>query len=262
MRRERINPVAVLLWTILALNAATVIAQVNIEGPRSIQVSPGEDRTLEYTVTNHNEAQVEARIFFNDYAQRPDGSLQHIPAGSLPGSLFRIAAFELLEYLIPAGESITVPLDVTVPDEPLAGYWGVIGVEAPPPPRADGEEGVTFNIRYAMVTAVEIENLARHQLSIENISVLPSGDGQAIALTIRNSGNVYQRFDLSLTLQGGADSRDTETMGAVLPGLTIDKVVTVPSDLAPGSYGVFAVASYEDGESAEAVTTLTIPERQ
>jgi uncharacterized membrane protein len=261
VRFNQLIRVPVLLWLLALAQSGAVLAQVNIGGPSTATMLPGETRTIEYTITNRGDSQVEARIFFNDYAQRPSGTLEHIPAASLPRSLFRIAEFGPTEYIIPAGASATVPLTVRVPENPEAGYWGVIGVETPPPPTVGEGNGVTFNIRYAMVTTLEIEGLARHELSIDNISAVQVEEAQAVVITIRNSGNVYQRFDLTLTFEGPAGTVATlDQTGVVLPGQTIDQGVEVPRDLPQGQYGVFAVVEYQDGMRAEGVSTLTVDE--
>jgi uncharacterized membrane protein len=248
-----------IFWLVVVVHAGTALAQVSIGGPSSVRVEPGETRTLEYTITNRGDEEVQARVFYNDYAQRPSGTLEHIPANSLPRSLFRIAEFGPTEYILPPGASATVPLTVTVPEEPAAGYWGVIGVETPPPPVPGAGNEVVFNIRYAMVTALEIEGLARHGLAIDNISTIAGEDSQAVVITIRNSGNVYQRFDLTLDFAGPSGSAATlKESGVVLPGQTIDYAVSVPPDLPPGTYGVFAVIDYQRGMRAEAVTTVRV----
>ncbi|MEX2541275.1 MAG: hypothetical protein WD314_05680 [Trueperaceae bacterium] len=250
---------AAILVAMIAAQAGSALAQVNINGPRQVSLAPGESRVLRYTIVNRGDSRAEARIFFNDYAQLSNGSLQHIPATSLPQSLFQIAELERLEFVLEPGETAEVPMSVTVPDEPEGGYWGVIGVEVPP--SADTEQGnaLMFNIRYAMVTAVEIEGVAEHELGIENLSSISVDDGAGVVVTIRNSGNGYQRFTLTLSLDGSDGASETiEKQGVALPGLTIDFPVALPAELAAGRYGVFAVLEYQEGLRAEAVTTITI----
>lgn len=249
-----------LLWLLLLVHGTHALAKVNIDGPRTVQMAPGETRTLQYTITNDGEEQVEARIFFNDYAQRSNGSLQHIPAGSLPQSLFAIAEFGPTEYVLAPGARAVVPLTVTMPEEASGGYWGVVGVETPPAPAREGEgNALSFNIRYAMVTSVEVSGVIHHEVSIDNLSTVSNEGEEAIVVTIRNSGNGYQRFELILDLEGpeGA-SENMRVRAVVLPGLTIDYLVQVPDHLPSGAYGVFAVLEYQDGLRAEAVSTLRV----
>lgn len=248
-----------LLWLLLLVHGTAALAKVNIDGPRTVQMAPGETRTLRYTISNDGEDQVEASIFFNDYAQRSNGSLQHIPAASLPQSLFAVAEFGPTEYVLAPGASAVVPLTVTIPEEAEGGYWGVIGAETPPPPRNGEGNAVAFNIRYAMVTSIEITGVIQHDVSIDNLSPLSNAGEEAIVVTIRNSGNGYQRFELSLDLEGPEGvSESIGVRGVVLPGLTIDYVVQVPDHLPDGGYGVFAVLEYQDGLRAEAVSTLRV----
>jgi uncharacterized membrane protein len=256
---KRFTGYQVLPWLLLLALGGTAFAKVNIDGPRTVEMAPGESRTVLYTISNDGEEPAEARIFFNDYAQQSNGRLQHIPAASLPQSLFGIADFGATEYVLAPGESATVPLTITVPEEPAGGYWGVIGVEAPPPPR-DGEgNALTFNIRYAMVTSIEVTGVAHHEVSIDNLSALDTNDQEIIVVTIRNSGNAYQRFELAISFEGaGGVSETIQARDVVLPGLTIDYAVQVPNDLPAGPYGVFAVLEYQDGLRAEAVSTVRV----
>jgi uncharacterized membrane protein len=243
---------------LLALGG-TAFAKVNIDGPRTVEMAPGESQTVLYTISNDGEEPVEARIFFNDYAQQSNGLLQHIPAGSLPQSLFGIADFGATEYVLAPGESATVPLTIAVPEEPAGGYWGVIGVEAPPPPRDGQGNALNFNIRYAMVTSIEVTGVAHHEVSIDNLSALDAEGQEIIVVTIRNSGNAYQRFELTISLEGAAGMSETiQARDVVLPGLTIDYAVQVPNDLPAGPYGVFAILEYQDGLRAEAVSTVQV----
>jgi uncharacterized membrane protein len=250
----------VLPWLLLMALGGIAFAKVTIDGPRTVEMAPGESQTVLYTISNDGEEPVEARIFFNDYVQQSNGTLQHIPAASLPQSLFGIADFGATEYVLAPGGSAAVPLTITVPQEPAGGYWGVIGVEAPPPPPANGQgNALTFNIRYAMVTSIEVTGVAHHEVSIDNLSALDAGDEELIIVTIRNSGNAYQRFELAISFEGaGGVSETIQVRDVVLPGLTIDYTVQVPSDLPAGPYGVFAVLEYQDGLRAEAVSTVRV----
>ena len=235
------------------------LSQVTISGPRSLDLNPGETRTVEYTITNTGEESVQAEVFYNDYAQMPDGSLVHIPAGSLPQSLFNLAQFERLEYVLPPQSSTTVPLQISVPADALGGYWGVVGVETPPPPTPEGQNAVSFNVRYAMVTAVDVSDQAQHAISIDNLTGQASAEGTSVVVTIRNAGTSYERYELDLTFESvtGA-SQTTSHSSVILPGMTVDLALPVPDDLTAGSYGVFATLAYREGARAEAVGTVTI----
>lgn len=247
----------------LALLTPTALGQVNIDGPRALQMQPGETRTVNYTITNYGDEPAMARVFFNDYAQLPDGSLQHVPAGSLSQTLLRIAEFEGQEYFLLPQASVSLPLTITVPQDSLGGYWGVLGVENLPADDTASDTDVSFNIRYAMVTSLAVEGVVERQLQIDNIAAVSEEGGASTVVTIRNAGSSYERFDLLVTFEGADGTSETvEESFVVLPGMTIDRSVSPPRTLPPGSYGVFATVIYEDGLRADAVGTLTIgPER-
>lgn len=249
---------ATILFTLGLLVATHSSAEVTITGPRTLELEPGETRVVEYAITNTSEEPAQATVFFNDYAQMPDGSLVHVPARSLPASLFRIATFDRLTYVLGPHETARVPLRVRVPDAPLGGYWGVIGVESAPPPTEEGGNAVAFNIRYAMVTALEIAGAARHQVTLANISVTETSDGPALAVTLENAGATYERYQLALTFRQPAGRSFSKSFASViLPGLTVDLTVPVPADLPAGTHGVFAVLTL-DGSRSEAVTTIEV----
>lgn len=253
------RPLASLLFAALLGLASLAHAEVTISGPRSLELRPGETRVVEYMITNTGDEPVQAAMFFNDYAQMPDGSLVHIPAGSLPSSLFHVASFDRLTYALEPRESARVPLRIEVPDAPLGGYWGVVGVETPPPPTPESQNAVGFHTRYAMVTKLDVIGEARHEVALANLSPLPSDAGAALAATIRNSGTSYERFDLRIVFQGSDGRSATVSVpSVVLPSLTIDLAVRVPDELPSGSYGVFATLTYGDEAQSEAVTAIEV----
>ena len=258
MNQPKQRLATVLLVLALGL-AALAHAEVNISGPRSLELRPGETRVVEYTVTNTGSEPVQATIFYNDYAQMPDGSLVHIPAQSLPASLFHVASFDRLTYALEPQESARVPLRIELPDAPLGGYWGVVGVETPPPPTPEGENVVGFNIRYAMVTALDVAGVARDQVTLRNVGTVPTANGPALAVTLENSGTGYERYELEITFQSpDGQSVTTKSNSVILPGLTVDLAIPVPAELPAGTYGVFAILSH-DGARSEAVGTIVVP---
>lgn len=97
MRRFVLYPLVRALFIATALSSTTALAEVNISGPRSLELEAGEIYTAEYTLANNGDETVQATVFLNDYAQLPDGSLLHVPPNSLPQSLFNIASFDRLE---------------------------------------------------------------------------------------------------------------------------------------------------------------------
>ncbi|GGL95019.1 hypothetical protein GCM10010840_36360 [Deinococcus aerolatus] len=241
--------------------ASNALADLNVSGPRDLNLKPGEARSVDYLLTNTGDAPVRATVFFNDYIQGPDGSLSHVPARSLPQSLFRVASFPNRDYLIPAKSSVVVPLKVQVPAEALGGYWGVIGVDSEAAAASGAKNSVGIRVRYAMVTALTVDGRSKHALSIQN---LVSGKDKAgkptLNLTVANDGNTYERYDLKVVFQvpGGKPVEVTKPM-VILPGVTIDLALDVPSTLPAGTYAVFAVATAATGERGEAVGSLTVP---
>ena len=260
MKRLLLYPLVKALFLSIALSSTTALAEVNISGPRNLELEPGETYTAEYTLANNSDETVQATVFFNDYAQLPDGSLLHVPANSLPHSLFNIASFDRLEYILPPKSSVTFPLRISVPQEALGGYWGVIGVETPPPPTPEGQNAVGIHVRYAVVTALDIAGQAYSELRIDNLAPTTTDGGQAaISLTVTNAGNVYERFELNLTFESASgESLSSSQPFVALPGQSIDLVLPVPEDLPAGNYGVFATLTYRDGARAEAVGTVEV----
>ena len=248
-----------LFCAVMSLGSAA-FAEVTITGPRDLELEPGVSHTAEYTLTNSGDETVQATVFFNDYAQMPDGSLVHVPAKSLPQSLFNLATFERLEYTLPPQSRTVVPLNITVPEDALGGYWGVVGVETSPPPTPEGQNAIGLHVRYAMVTALDIVGQARSELRIENLASTTTEAGEAaVSPTVTNVGNVYERFDLQLTFESPSGKSHVSTHPLVaLPGQSIDLVLPVPEELPAGNYGVFATLSYRDGARAEAVGTVEV----
>jgi uncharacterized membrane protein len=240
--------------------SSAALAEVTISGPRHLELEPGSTHTAEYTLANSGDEAVQATVFFNDYAQMPDGSLVHVPAKSLPQSLFNIASFDRLEYTLPPQSSRVVPLRITVPEDALGGYWGVVGVETPPPPTPEGQNTLGLHVRYAMVTALDITGQAQSEVRIDNLAATTTEAGAAaVSLTITNVGNLYERFELTLTFESTSGESHVATHSSVaLPGQSIDLVLPVPAELPAGNYAVFATLSYRDGAQAEAVGTVEV----
>lgn len=251
---------ATALLAVLALLSPVARAEVTISGPRHLELGPGETYTAEYTLTNDGDEAVQATVFYNDYAQLPDSSLVHIPAGSLTQSLFRIAAFDRLEFSLPPKSSASLPLRIEVPKEALGGYWGVVGVETPPPPAPEGQNAVGIHVRYAMVTALDVSGSMRSELRIENLTAVTTDTGvSAVNLTLFNAGNVYERYDLDVSFENvRGETFEMSRTSVILPGQSVDLLLPVPDELLPGNYGVFASLTYRSGASAEAVGTLEV----
>jgi P pilus assembly chaperone PapD len=257
-RLQQLLTSAVIALTMLA---GAAHGEVNISGPRTVEMRPGETRTVEYTVFNSGDEPVQATVFFNDYAQQPDGALQHVPARVLPQSLFHVAEFERLDFVLPAGASAQVPMTISLPANARGGYWGVIGVESPPPPSPVGANAVAFNIRYAMVTSLEVEGVVEHDLAIENVGAVTEEGRTSTVVTVRNAGSSYERFRLSLKLEGPRGMLASfEEAFVILPNMTIDLPFGLPATLEPGTYGIFATIHYRDGMRSDAVGVLIVEE--
>jgi|GEM_PF-6447502 len=249
---------ALILTTLLTSSLA--LASVTISGPRTVDLKPGETRTVEYTLKNMGDKPATATVFFNDYTQMPDGSLSHIPARSLPQSLFAFASFSQTTFNVPANGAVVVPMKVSVPKNAAGGYWGVIGVNTPPPAAVSGAKNtVGVHVRYAMVTTVEVGTI-KSDVRITNLAATRNEAGKpAMSLTVTNNGNAYERYELKLTYQNakGEKVEDKQNL-VVMPGLSVDLTLPVPAKLGAGTYGVFATATYREDARAQAVGTITL----
>ncbi|GGJ28366.1 hypothetical protein [Deinococcus roseus] len=245
---------------IAALLLGSAAAQVNITGPRDLELQPGESRTVNYVLNNPGDTEVPAVVFMNDYMQQPDGALVHIPAKTLPGSFSRIASFGRLEYTIPARGTVVVPVQITMPKTALGGYWGVVGVDVLDNKSTTNGNQVGFKIRYAMVTAVTVAGVTRHEISIDNLGGQTEKGLTALALTLSNLGTAYERYSLKVRivdLQG--KTVESQMASVLLPGLTVDLSLPIKDKLAAGTYGVFATLTYGKDEQVEMAGSLEVP---
>ena len=246
------------LCALLLLGSAR--AQVNITGPRDLDLQPGETRTVEYVISNPGDTPVPAVVFMNDYMQQPDGSLVHIPARTLPGSFSHIATFGRLEYTIPAKGSVVVPVQIQLPKTPLGGYWGVVGVDILNNSSATGNNQVGFKIRYAMVTAATVVGMTQRDISIDNLSGTTRDGKTTLDFTLSNNGTAYERYAIKVRLvdlQG--KTVEAQMSSVLLPGLTVDLSLPIPEKLASGTYGVFATLSYARDQQVEMAGSLEVP---
>ena len=205
------------------------------DGSLAWVLAPGETVEDSIVVSNNQATALQLRINPRDAVTTAQGhldlALDDVPAEGI-GAWITLET-DTLE--IPAGEDVTVPFTLTVPEDATPGdYSGGIATSF------DGE-GSTVSVTYRLSSRVDVrvpgELSVSHEVSDVSVTMpsiwSPLSAGQAtITYTLTNTGNAraYSNETIRVSgLFGLLGSTTSSTVDEVLPGSSIRRTVTVPA---------------------------------
>ena len=188
---------------------------------------------MEFTAVVHNagDADLDLRVFAEDYEQSADGSYFNAPYGELPSSC--AARLEVLPeaFRVPPGGSQPVTLRMQGAEDPEA-CWSIVYVENPAP--------ATGTLRVAARIGIKVYGLTRggeFRADIKAADVESAGEDRVLRFTVASSE------DWPVIARGAVQVRDLEGTShgeipvstfSVLPGHERVMGIPLPADLEPG----------------------------
>jgi hypothetical protein len=269
--------VAIIAMIVLALaHAATVRAQaantLKVSPVRTdVQVEPGTVKTVPMTISNLTDENITVRAVANDFVS---GDERGTPALILDENEFA-QSHSLKRYItpipnveIPANESVTINVVITVPATAQAGgYFGAIRF-APTDPDGGGQVNLSASVASLILLTVPGDVLEQLELTDFNVqqngatgSDFRTSDNLQVSARFKNSGGIQLAPFGKISVKNGdtvvyeADFNNKTPRDMVLPGGA--RIWDIPLENIGefGHYEVFATFSYgEDSNQSIDVT--------
>jgi hypothetical protein len=256
--------------TLAALAAAALAAAA---APASAQIAaqvvpvkctlagqPGEVIEREILVENRSETPVVVELALSDWTLGARGDLHLLAAPSGPRSLAGLVQVEPATFSLPALESRSVRLAVTVPADGPPARWGVVLSRFRPATPGSLSFGSTAVAEVGTTIYLSRADAGAGRAEIVGMSAVPAGgDSLALEVRVRSEGEraMYFRAELALVDASGATSqRWSQPTTVLLPGSERVLAWTVAAPACAG--GCRAVCSIDSGEPTLLVGELPL----
>lgn len=218
-----------------------------------LNVAPGGNRQGEIVLVNGSDQAVTVQVSQVDFLPGETG-VEYPEPGSLPRSNAAWLEVTPGDVRIPAGQQLTVPYSVRVPNDPsLAGsYWSMIMLT--PSDAADVQQtqegevrtSVRTQFRYGVSVVTTLGDSGESQLSFENPQ-FERAQGEAethLQVSLQNGGERLLSPALRLELydQAGAQVNSFEAQAErIFPGASVRQAFDLGA-LTPGEYTAVVIA--------------------
>jgi hypothetical protein len=211
-----------------------------------LEARQGQSATQSLTVDNHTGGSFGFELEALDVVIR-DGKRTFIEAGELPGGIARTAVFTPRAVMLQPGESATVQVTVTVPENPgvraiVALFRGTTAIASAGGIAMTGSIGTL--ITFTLSKEFHIENTIGGQVS------LSPDNNLSLSQSLLNTGAepVIPKGILAiLNSSGGLVGKVTVPGKRLLPGEQVDFTTDYPMPLKPGKYRALTSMKYEGG---------------
>jgi hypothetical protein len=215
--------------------------------PVLIEKTAGAGAVGTLTVANRSSKRVDVEVTPRPWVQSTSGAVSVNRGKTLAG-----IAVDAPSFALAAGAEKTVSVTAST-GAPTFGGIEVTGL----PTGADSKSGVVAGFR--LVTSLRL-NPATAVLSLKAGSpkVTGSGSKRAVVLPVRNTGNTIAPVTGNVRLKGALGTRQS-TLAAVrvLPGKTVNVLLSSVGNLRPGSYTA-TVQLKQGGKTTTVAKKLTI----
>jgi hypothetical protein len=250
-------------WPAIAFLApAAAMAQISVPGKLidEHRAELGQTYGGVITVKNTSNQRQEARVYQTDYITNADGTINYDDPGTAPRSNARWVSVGS-RVIVPAGLSVDVPYNVTVPATPARSgtYWSMIMVETIPlgspesslPASRPSQIGVGLATRFrtGVQIVTHVGTLTPPAAAFESAKVQLSDTAKALVFDLRNSGEISFRAMLTLELyadDGAHVTTLTSQRGLLHPGLTLRQRFSL-GQIKPGRYRAVVTADLGGG---------------
>ena len=175
------------LMGVFACVCGSLEAQVLLEeGKVKLNVNPGENIAGKLTLYNTSDAQVDMKVYWEDFAYKPpfDGSKDFLPKGSTEHSLSDWVNVSSRTITFPPFGKQVVPYTINVPGVFQKGHYGVLFFEKQNP-EVILERGVNIVSRVGCLFFVEPENKSK-KADLKNFRFT----GKELTADFTNQGHV------------------------------------------------------------------------
>jgi uncharacterized membrane protein len=204
----------------------------------SYTVDPGGSVSDAVTISNRGDEALDLRVYAADGSTSDDGQLSLRVAGDPSHAIGAWIVPQQGTVTVAAGETITVPFTLSVPENATPGdYAGgvVTSLSAP-----DAQNGVTVDRRLGIRVNLRVGGELTPSLAVENMSVAwngglnPFAGGDAsLTYTLHNTGNATIAAQPTARVGGvfgllGMDAAASADVPALLPGESWTQTVSIP----------------------------------
>lgn len=244
-----------------AVTAPTTANTLKVSPVRTdVTIEPGQSKTVESTVTNLTQGEITVNVIENDFVagdERGTPSLilnadQYAPTHSLKRFMTPIP-----DITIPAGQSKTVEVVITVPkDAQAGGYFGAVRFA---PGSADSGGQVNLSASVASLILLTVPGDTVERLDLTDFEVQQNGkvgtdfrtpDNLSLSFRFENKGNVQEGPFGKITVKNGDkvvysdDFNSTDPRDVVLPDSARRWEVPLKNVGKFGHYTVSATLTY------------------
>lgn len=226
-------------------------------------IVPGSRWAGGVVAVNSSNRPLGARVYATDALTAPIGGVVY-PTGhrTRHGAGAWVTAAQRRITVAPH-QSLTVPFVVAVPAGTTPGdHVAGLAVEVTEPSRGSGTFAVSTVTRVVLAVVVHVPGgLAPHlQVSGVDLQMLPGNRGQVVAIGLRNDGQTLTRPLLTVTVSGSSGYRRAvaASLGTMLPGDPVTRVVPWPDPLPAGAYTVDVRAAPPGAPETAVETAATL----
>jgi P pilus assembly chaperone PapD len=200
-----------------------------------LNIPAGRQRGKAVTVDNtQSDEPLHLKVYMTDVIFLPDGTNDFPDAGTTEWSCASWVKVVPEEIDVPAGRSVNVRVNVSVPEGVKGGYYGMLFFES----SSTASQGLSFNFRLGGLLDVSVTNTEERKASISNIAL---NNPKQIEVDIYNSGNILLRPKGKIKIFDARGKRikqvDFNPQGwGVLPKSTRKFYAEPDKALAPGDY--------------------------
>jgi len=217
-----------------------------------LELMPGSSQKGEITVVNSGKKAYTFNVYAAPYAMNDSAYSQ--PDFTHPSDRTLIASwitFEKDSYLLEAGQTLTVPYTIQVPqDLPGGGQYGVIFAETEGEVDTTSGNAVVSKKRVGMVLYAQVPGAARIDGSVDAFSTqwLQMDQSPVFRHTVTNSGNTHFDATVSYSVEdlGGKQIASDKITSVVLPDTTRAIELAWKNTPSFGLYNVTRTVSFLD----------------
>lgn len=227
--------VCLVLGNIVLFSTAPAYADITVK-PMNVyfEPSPGETETKTITVENGGSAPTEVTVRLIDWVRTTDGGLQFFPPGSRERSCADWIVYSPTTLEIPPGESGSITVELSVPEEVKGDYWATFLVQESSKSGVEEQVATTISINYVAKIFYQNPVTSKKTAEISNIQMVENNP-PSFEVKLKNTSPSYLRpsGDLEVRNLQGETVRTIEIgeFGLLPEG---ERILSLQSDQSPG----------------------------